>query len=242
MHPHAIRTRREGIPRRSVSAIIHSTRFAAWIGLAVALQFLLLGVTCYAGETRSYAIVIGISDYKDPHWPHLPNGRPDAEQMAAVLARQGFQVHSFLDQNATVTRIDAYIEDDLAPQLQSNDRVLFFFSGHGQTRTVGSQEFGYVVPHEATTAASTWISMDKIKEYSQVLNNARHQLFILDSCFSGLLITRAPVLPPETPHYIEQLNLRTARTVITAGGKNQRVVDSGYQHMSLFTYEIVRAL
>ena len=220
-------------------------RTAASVGRASAILLLLLAATCHAGEAQSYAVVIGISNYHDSHWAHLPNGRPDAEQMATVLRRQGFQVRPFLDQNATVAGIDAYVEDDLAPRLQSDDRVLFFFSGHGQTRTVGSQEFGYVVPYEATKAASTWISMDKIKEYSRVLNSARHQLFILDSCFSGSLISRGVKLEPDIPDYpayIEALKRRVARTVITAGGKDQQVADSGYQHMSLFTYELVQAL
>ena len=211
-----------------------------WLALAIGL--LTLHAPCEASDARSYAIIIGISNYKDSYWPRLPNGRPDAEQMGAMLARQGFLVRSFLDQDAIVARIDAYIEDELAPRLQSGDRVLFFFSGHGQTRTVGLLDFGYVIPYDATAAASTWISMDKIREYSAVLNSARHQLFVLDSCFSGLLISRGAVLSPLTPNYIDQLNRRVARTVITAGGKDQKVADSGYAHMSLFTYELMRAL
>lgn len=84
--------------------------------------------------------------------------------------------------------------------------------------------------------------MDKIREYSRVLNTARHQLFILDSCFSGQLISRGPLLDSTTPDYIEALRSRVARTVITAGGKDQRVTDSGFQHTSLFTHELVRAV
>lgn len=103
--------------------------------LCVVIPFFVLGGPSAAGAAHSYAIVIGISHYEHSHWPALPNGRPDAEQVAALFEGQGFQVRAFLDQNATVAQIDAYIEDELAPHLQVDDRVLFFFSGHGQTRT-----------------------------------------------------------------------------------------------------------
>jgi len=49
---------------------------------------------------NSYAVVIGISTYQSQHWPALPNGRSDAEHMAAALVKQGFSVMSFLDRDA----------------------------------------------------------------------------------------------------------------------------------------------
>jgi hypothetical protein len=120
--------------------------------------------------------------------------------------------------------------------------VLFFFSGHGATKTVGNTDLGFIVPYEASLAPSTWISMNQILQYSTWLNNAHHQLFILDSCFGGQLITRGPVFSSHDPTYIDQLQKRRARTVMTAGGKDQRVMDSGFEHTSLFTYRLIQAL
>src|SRR5690348_11542731 len=40
---------------------------------------------------RSYALVIGVSDYT-AGWPNLPGVRRDVEEVARALERQGFQV------------------------------------------------------------------------------------------------------------------------------------------------------
>ena len=45
----------------------HHTRVYRWVavlGLALALQF----TNGHAREGHSYAVVIGISNYKNPHW------------------------------------------------------------------------------------------------------------------------------------------------------------------------------
>lgn len=209
---------------------------------AFALLLLIYGQCLPCQAASSYAIVIGISRYHSTNWPYLPNGRSDAEHMAAALSKQGFAVRSFLDSGATRQNIDAYIEDELAPKLTKADRVLFFFAGHGATQTNGSQDFGFIVPYDATEAQSSWISMGHLRELSAVLNAAHHQLFILDSCFGGLLVARGQFLPHQTPNYIAALQTRISRTVITAGGKDQRVADSGVEGQSLFVHEFIRAL
>jgi hypothetical protein len=86
--------------------------------------------------------------------------------------------------------------------------------------------------------------MDEIREESALLQGAKHQLFILNSCFGGLLgsLTRASGVDPSRPEYFVQITKRDARQFITAGGADQSVVDSGKDNLSWFTYYFLEAV
>ena len=107
---------------------------------------------------NSYAVVIGVSRYPSAQWPDLSYARKDAEGMAALLERQGFAVTALYDEAATARRIQTVLADGIAPKLAANDRVLIFFSGHGHTQTLGSNDYGYLVPYDADATASSLIS------------------------------------------------------------------------------------
>ena len=130
------------------------------------------------------------------------------------------------------------------PRLGEGDRVLVFFSGHGHTEEVGDEDFGYIVPHDGSERASKLISMEQLRLQSRRMNRARHQLFIMDACYGGRLVTRSPIstVSPTRPDYVAALVERDARLVISAGGKNQRVLDGGPKGFSFFTGFLLEAL
>jgi tetratricopeptide (TPR) repeat protein len=75
------------------------------------------------------------------------------------------------------------------------------------------------------------------------MGNARHQLFIMDSCYGGLLaVTRASLVNPNIPDYLNEISGRVARQVITAGGKDQQVLDGGPKGHSFFVDYFLEAL
>ena len=193
--------------------------------------------------TSSHALVVGVDAYPSERWTGLAYATKDAEGMASFLAQQGFEVTTLLDAAATKHAILRHLENELAPRLLRNDRVLFFFAGHGHTRELGGNRWGYIVPYDAGDDSASYISMDKLRELSLKMNEAKHQLFILDACFGGLIATTAGTLDPQQANYIEAVMRRPARQVLSAGGKTQQVVDGyGPAGYGLFTGTLLEAL
>jgi hypothetical protein len=199
---------------------------------------------------KSYAVVVGISSYKNSGtWKTLDNTENDAKAMKELLDSQGFEVKPFIGQEATMRNIISWLEDILAPKLTRKDRFVFYFSGHGNTRSLGGREWGYLIPYDGDTEmSSTWIDVKQITYLSEKLGTARHQLFILDSCFGGLIATKGSMstVPVGTPDYIAKVTAVPARQWLTAGGANEQTPASsnldGYREYSQFTAYLLKGL
>ncbi len=193
--------------------------------------------------THSYAVVIGIDYY--PHFKQLHNAVNDARAIADYLRTQKYdQVITLYDQQATKQAIIAAMQNQLAPRLKKNDRVLVFFAGHGFTETLGGKDRGYFVPYDGDTQSAGFISMDELRSLADYMDNARHLLFIMDSCYGGMLgaQTRGSLVDPRIPDYLSNIADRITRQVLTAGGKGQEVVDGGSKGHSVFVDAILEAL
>ena len=198
---------------------------------------------------KSYAVVVGIRDYKNPRrWPQLKNSENDAKEMEQLLKAQGFDVQPFLGTAATEQAITSYIEDTLAPKLGENDRVVFYFSGHGETARKGLTNWGYVIPYDATKDSSSWIAMDNLQMLARMMDAARHQLFIFDACFGGTFALKSSLsaTPEDVPNYVEVVAREKARQFLTAGGPKDRTPAEsnlkGYAKYSFFTAYLIKAL
>lgn len=196
-------------------------------------------------DGRSYAVIVGVSRYPDPRWPDLSHARKDAEGMARILKRQGFNIFELYDRKATASAIMTVLEDRLAPRLRRNDRILFFFSGHGHTQTLAGREFGYLVPYDGSDSFASLLSMQTLRGLSAKLDAAKHQVFIIDACFGGQFApTKSAVagISPTHPRYIEEIMRRTSRQFLTAGGQDQQVLDGGPEGYSYFTGYLIKAI
>lgn len=208
------------------------------------LGIFFLSPECSAGfYDKSYALVVGIDKYPSPDWPDLNYARNDAEAVAAFLRMQGFEVSALYDENATKSAIISKLQNDFARRVHSNDRILFFFAGHGYTEELGGKDWGYIVPYHSQRASSAgYISMEEIRTLAEKMGTAKHQLYIMDSCYGGLLGTRGVGVDENIPNYLEEVTKRPARQIITAGGKDQSVLDKGAGEHSVFTGNLLEAL
>jgi hypothetical protein len=222
--------------RRVQSFVLFTT---AWLGLVLAGP---AAAAPYYGH--SYALVVGIDAYAGGRWHPLAYARRDAEAVAHLLQRQGFEVTALYDAQATKTAIVSALQTRLAPRLAPDDRVLVFFAGHGYTEHLGEQDFGYLVPYDGTDDSATYLSMEELRALSEKMGRAKHQLFILNACYGGLFGLRGQVLrvDPHIPGYLDQVTHRAAREFITAGGRDQQVQDGGPGGLSFFTYYLIEAL
>jgi len=196
---------------------------------------------------ESWAAIIGIDDYAN--WQKLQYAVHDASGVKDLLIQKyGFKpdhVFTLTDGQATRQNILSLLGDKLGnPSLvQREDRVFVFFAGHGATRKLASgRELGYIVPVDAdlTNFEGSAISMTNFQDISEAIP-AKHVLFVMDSCYSGLALTRGGG-QAASQNYLNEISRREARQMFTAGGADQQVADNGPNGHSVFTWTLLQGL
>ena len=197
---------------------------------------------------ESWAVVIGINDYQN--WPRLRYAVNDAQAIDDVLVNKfGFKpdhIRKLLNGEATRTRIMQVLGDEFSDpaKVQREDRVFFFFAGHGATRTMADgRQIGFIVPVDADRENyySTAISMTQLREATDLIA-AKHIYFVMDSCYSGLALSRGGGTFSKDRSYLEEITRRTSRQILTAGGADQQVADDGPNGHSVFTWTLLQGL
>jgi peptidoglycan/xylan/chitin deacetylase (PgdA/CDA1 family)/uncharacterized caspase-like protein len=196
-----------------------------------------------AGYGNSWAIVIGIDDYAK--WPKLQYAVRDAQGVRQTLIDKfGFPAERVVTlKNAEATRagILSAFHDRLAHGgVQKNDRIFVFFAGHGATRKLSSgRDLGYIVPADAdpNQLATDAIPMTEIQNIAESLS-AKHVLFVMDACYSGLGLTRGG----SSSSFLRDNAKRIGRQMLTAGGGDQLVADGGPNGHSVFTWTLLQGL
>ena len=177
---------------------------------------------------NSWALVIGINAYQRA--PRLNYAVADARSMAEALPELGFpraNIRTLLDGDATKSRIEAVLYEDFAA-MGSEDRLLVFFAGHGETAPIKGGEEGYLLPVDANplALARTAIPMDDLKRIGQRVR-AKHVLFVMDACFSGFALTRDATPARTTDEYLSAALREPVVQVLTAGRKGERAIEEG---------------
>ena len=186
-----------------------------------------------------YALVIGVSDYQYG-WPDLPNAVRDADEIGDVLSDLGFKVTRV--KNPTKVELMTAFDNFIFNVGQGKDNCLvIFFAGHGHTEKLAyGDDMGYIVPRDAPNPDEDMsgfkfkaIDMQTIEAYARRIE-AKHALFLFDSCFSGAIFNISRAKPPL---YISYKTARPVRQFITAGGADETVPDN-----SIFKRQFIEAL
>nr|VFJ89482.1 MAG: WD domain-containing protein, G-beta repeat-containing protein [Candidatus Kentron sp. LFY] len=174
---------------------------------------------------KSHALLVGVSDYRwGSGWKDLDSIPGELDRVAEALSAVGFK---------EIIRVMDPDDDELRAAFENfkdeygfdeNNRLLFFFAGHGHTDQDGT---GYLVPRDAPDPRRNRkgflkkaLAMSQILAWARQIK-ARHALFLFDSCFSGSVF-RERSLPKEPPH-ITRLTARRVRQFITAGSADEPV-------------------
>ncbi len=190
------------------------------------------------GYGESHALLVGVSKYTNG-WPSLESVPGELESAARQLEAQKFSVRRVLNPDSEQLK-DAYEKFISDYGFYPENRLLFFFSGHGHSRMNGTK--GYIVPADAPDPKKDEvgflgkaIGMDQIITWARKIE-AKHALFLFDSCFSGTVFRTKDGLP-RTPPHITDYTARPVRQFITAGSAEEKV-----PARSIFTPAFVRAL
>ena len=185
----------------------------------------------------SYALLVGVSDYT-AGWPDLRSIPEELDTVEDALERRGFLVRKLLNPDAAAMR-SGYRDFIGDYGYDPDNRLLFFFSGHGFSRSGGTK--GYLVPADAPVPEQDLrgflrkaLGMGQILTWAREMDS-KHALFLFDSCFSGTIF-KSKALPVYPPH-ISSITSRPVRLFITAGDAGETVPAK-----SVFTPMFVRAL
>jgi hypothetical protein len=194
--------------------------------------------------TNSWALIIGINKYK--HASHLRYACNDAEALATMLI-ETYQfpeenITVLLDEEATKANIMSKFLQFADDKVQVDDRIIVFYAGHGHTIRGRRGDIGFLVPYDGTSEDySTFIRWDDLTRNSELIR-AKHILYIMDACYSGLAITRS--IQPGSVRFLKDMLKRSSRQVLTAGKANEVVADANgpIAGNSIFTGHLLQAL
>jgi len=191
-----------------------------------------------SGFSKSYALVVGISQYDDHN--DLPTAK-DPIKVRDFLIASGFdEVHVLTEEKVTLERLNILMLDEFPGKIDKNDRFLLYWSGHGVERdnTFGGQTGFLPLANSSKGSFANVASMDDISRWDGFLK-ARHVLYIIDACFSGLAgnVTKSS----QSELAIEQM-LKPARYLLTAGAAEEEVIASDKWGGSLFTSALLSGL
>lgn len=196
------------------------------------------------GYSNSRALIIGINSYLKA--PPLGYAVSDACAVAEILIKcfdfDPNLVTLLTDEEATRERIMRELLQYTHSVSNANERLLFFFAGHGHTVQGRRGDVGYLVPHcGAVDDLSSLIRWDDLTRNADLIPS-KHILFIMDACYSGLALTRST--QSNQNRFINDMMTRISRQVITAGKANETVADSGgpIPNHSVFTGHLINAL
>ncbi|MEM8886609.1 MAG: caspase family protein, partial [Bacteroidota bacterium] len=132
---------------------------------------------------QSHAFIIGINDYQ--HLTPLKTAVSDAKGLAERLeAQHGYLIHGpYLD--ATKEELEKLFRETIPDLVKKEDRILFYFAGHGIALDGEEGPNGYIVPKDAKQGdRDSLLPMNLLHDSLNALP-CQHGMLILDCCFSG---------------------------------------------------------
>jgi tetratricopeptide (TPR) repeat protein/uncharacterized caspase-like protein len=193
---------------------------------------------------RSYAVIVGISRYKNlEERLQLHFAGRDAQSIYTILISpeggnfKAENVHLLIGDKATLANVRGEIGTWLPSVAKDGDRVLIYFAGHGFMY----QGKGYLAPFDMdlNNIAKTGYSMDELGSTIGSKIQATNKILLTDTCHSGAI----------SPEDTESLNhtladLHKSLFSLTASRDRERSFESeslGGGH-GVFTYYVVEGL
>ncbi len=212
---------------------------------------------------ETYALVYGVADYlydennylgQNFYLPDLNLTDDDAQSVADLLESKGWNVTLRFSTEVTITQIQADI-DAYAAIMDENDRLLFYYSGHG-----GEVNDSYwIFPYDVASLdyTETAINSEKLKTMLES-SGAGLITVILDSCNSGGFVDNnitVDYIPADFDHedentisfinesfsiYLTGAESNASYTVLSAAGANEESLEKSEYGHGIFTYFLLQ--
>ncbi|HVL37749.1 MAG TPA: caspase family protein, partial [Fimbriimonadaceae bacterium] len=142
-----------------------------------------IGVALVSGARADYAVVVGVQEYLLPSANTLRGAVNDAQDVASLLRKRGFEVQVLTNRQATKQGVLGALQAASA-KMGAQDRFVFYFAGHGRR-----EPHHALMPHDATKTGSDISTEELYRAIAAVPASSR--TVILDACFSGGMIRGA---------------------------------------------------
>ncbi|MDD5771904.1 MAG: caspase family protein [bacterium] len=198
---------------------------------------------------KSYAVIIGIDQYENlPYDMQLAYAVKDAKGVEDAI-RKNFKFDKIItlyNKDATKENITKILLGNLS-QVTEEDAIFVFWAGHGYTEKTAEGDLGYLIPFDGTFKKEELyknFSMTMIRDDISKRIPAKHIFYIVDACYGGILVTKRGA-NRETArdfNYLKEISKERVRQVLTAGDKDQQVLDGGPKGHSVFTGRFIELL
>ena len=161
-------------------------------------------VTARQASGNSYALLVGISDFKNQAVPKLRFAHRDAEALCDMLhSPRGGGVPSenlvlLTNQRATTSAIRAAIESTIKTRAGPGDTILLFIASHGVVADSSGKSRGYVLTYDSDPEdlATTAIPMTDIRKlFEDEMTHGHRLLLFVDVCHAGRI---GQIVTPES--------------------------------------------
>ncbi len=150
-----------------------------------------------SATSKTYAVVVGISDYQDPGIPDLRFADKDAEAFAAFLSSKAGgsldqdHLKLLLNKQATMAQF-ANALDWLMENAKEGDQAIIYFSGHGDVEKKTITQPGFLLCWDAPARVYMAGGAFNLRDVQEVVSTLSIQtkakvIVITDACRSGNL-------------------------------------------------------
>jgi formylglycine-generating enzyme required for sulfatase activity len=195
--------------------------------------------------SKSYALLIGISDFDSPVWPELYGVEDEIARMWALFEKNGFAIapESQTSGRLSSENLQKKIADFIAAHDGKPDhRLIIYIATHGFADPDIPRADGYLIASDSGAPDSGEIpNAYSVTKLSNALYDvdSQHIFLFMDSCFSGAMLPKptraasdalktkpAEALSKATADWTLHLLSQSARLVLTAGSASQTVPDT----------------
>lgn len=193
-----------------------------------------------------YALVVGVSKYRDPKVPKLGLSDKDAKAFGDFLKSQNAifketRVTSLLNEKATKAEVEKYLYYTL-PKAGKEDTIILFFSGHGAFDPIRPTEFLFL-PYDAeteylNTSGVKMSGLDFLKGVS-----AERVLVVSDACYAGGFSEMKPKsIAPSVDLFLQEFRNSSGRAIISSSTGEQISWEAPQLKNSVFTHYLLEGL
>ena len=181
-------------------------------GFLTIQSLLIVGSLLWSNTTiaAQKALVVGIKDYS--YWSRLQNSRNDAEDMAQTLQDLGFETTLVTRNEQGEVNNERFNQalQQFSQNLRPDDKVIFFYSGHGAAipSDSGSTEGYLIASNTPAPARGNKLSIQQnalaLKQIAETISNKIDPdvgaiLFMIDACRNEVINRGADVVEESTP-------------------------------------------
>lgn len=209
--------------------------------LFIALSIFVLQ-TAAQSYRNTYAVVIGIADYEDFNIlsGDLSFTINDARKFTEFLmSKEGGQVpaeniYLLTNEKARKANIILYTKK-LFSRAQPDDRVIFFYSGHGAP--------GAFMPYDVSKTGTGMLHFSEVKELFRSAN-CKTKLLFADACHSGSLKNSASKSFTESIQLEKSVEKETGINIaiMLSSRANETSIERKDIRQGLFSYYLIQAL